>query len=68
MSSATTVLAIDLGTSGAKAAVFSESGDVLATGFHPTRLRLLPGGGAEQDPADWWQALLRASRACRWTS
>ncbi|HEU4576919.1 MAG TPA: FGGY-family carbohydrate kinase [Polyangiaceae bacterium] len=58
------VLALDLGTSGAKAAVFAASGQVLSTSFHPVALRLLPGGGAEQDPAEWWSALGAASRAC----
>lgn len=61
---APTVLAVDLGTSGAKAAIFSESGQVLASAFHPTTLQLLPGGGAEQDPAEWWQAILAASQRC----
>jgi xylulokinase len=54
------VLGLDLGTSGAKAAVFSESGAVLASAFQPTALALLPNGGAEQDPAEWWQAVLAA--------
>jgi xylulokinase len=54
------VLALDLGTSGAKAAVFAEGGAVLASAFQPTSLSLLPGGGAEQDPAEWWEAVLAA--------
>lgn len=64
MAAASTVLAVDLGTSGAKAAVFSESGAVLASAFRGTTLRLLPGGGAEQDPHEWWQAILEASQRC----
>jgi xylulokinase len=64
MPSSSCVLAIDLGTSGAKAAVFSEDGAVLATGFRATALRLLPGGGAEQDPREWWEAILAASQQC----
>lgn len=58
------VLALDLGTSGAKAAVFTERGVALARAFRPTGLRLLPGGGAEQDPAQWWDAILSASEEC----
>jgi xylulokinase len=58
------VLALDLGTSGAKVAVFDASGRALATAFRPTTLRLLPDGGAEQDPAEWWDALVGASREC----
>jgi xylulokinase len=58
------VLAVDLGTSGAKAAVFSEAGAVLATSFRPTELRLLPGGGAEQDPNEWWEAVVAACEQC----
>src|SRR5690349_11062551 len=58
------VLALDLGTSGAKAAVFSAQGEVLATGFQPTTLQLLPGGGAEQDPEEWWRAILGACDQC----
>ena len=58
------VLALDLGTSGAKAAVFAADGRVLSTAFHPVALRLLPGGGAEQDPDEWWRALVAASQEC----
>src|SRR5262249_29881061 len=45
MAEQTQVLALDLGTSGAKAAVFAPSGRVLATAFQAVPLRLLPGGG-----------------------
>ena len=34
------VLTLDLGTSGAKAAVFAASGQVLSTAFQPVALRL----------------------------
>src|SRR5690606_17642581 len=64
MTAPSTVLAVDLGTSGAKAAIFSESGAVLASAFRRTSLQLLPGGGAEQDPGEWWQAILEASEQC----
>lgn len=55
------VLAWDLGTSGAKVGIVAATGAVLAHEFEPTALRLLPGGGAEQDPFEWWEALLRAT-------
>jgi xylulokinase len=64
MTAPPTVLAVDLGTSGAKAAIFSEAGEVLASAFRPTHLNLLPGGGAEQDPAEWWQAIVEACQQC----
>lgn len=56
------VLAIDLGTSGPKAALFSTRGDLVHHTFEPTRLLLLPDGGAEQDPEDWWSAIRTATR------
>ena len=56
------VLAIDLGTSGCKAALVSVQGQVVAWCFHAVETRILPGGGAEQDPGDWWDALLTASK------
>lgn len=55
------VLAWDLGTSGAKAGLVSESGEVLGTEFEPTRLEVFPDGGAEQSPDDWWRALCLAT-------
>jgi len=58
-----TVLAIDHGTSGIKAALVTVRGAVLDFEFAATPIRFLPGGGAEQDPDDWWNALVRASRA-----
>ena len=56
------ILAIDLGTSGPKVGVFSSQGQVVGYEFEPTRVMLLPNGGAEQDPDDWWEAIKRATR------
>ena len=55
------ILAIDHGTSGIKAAIVSVTGQVLDYEFEGTPIHFLPGGGAEQDPADWWKALLAAA-------
>lgn len=55
------ILAIDLGTSGPKVAITTMQGRVLGCASHPTELHLLPGGGAEQDPEDWWAAIRAAT-------
>ena len=54
------VLAIDLGTSGPKVALFSTRGELIDNDFEPTGLQLLPDGGAEQSPEEWWQAISTA--------
>ena len=51
------ILAIDLGTSGVKAALVAADGTVTGWAERPVPLRVLPGGGAEQDPLAWWDAL-----------
>ena len=56
------VMAIDLGTSGPKVAIVDASGEVLGHEFEDTPLYLHPGGGAEQDPDDWWNAVMTAGR------
>jgi xylulokinase len=56
------VLAIDLGTSGPKVAIVRETGEVLHCEVEATELILLPEGGAEQDPTDWWEKICRASK------
>ena len=40
----------------------SATGSIAASAFEPVELRLLPGGGAEQDPAAWWAAIVSATR------
>ncbi len=55
------VLAIDHGTSGLKVALVTTLGRVVDFAFEPTPTLYLPGGGAEQDPEDWWQAFLVAA-------
>lgn len=57
MGSARHILALDLGTGGPKAALVAEDGSVVAWEVESTALAMHPGGGAEQDPADWWRAL-----------
>jgi xylulokinase len=56
------VLAIDLGTSSAKVALISMRGDVAGWECEPIGLTLLPNGGAEQDPLDWWNGIMVASK------
>ena len=51
------ILAIDLGTSGMKAALVAADGTVTGWAERAVPLRVLPGGGAEQDPMAWWAAL-----------
>jgi len=43
------VLAIDLGTSALKVALVSVTGEVVAAEEEAHQVKLLPGGGAEQD-------------------
>ena len=52
------VLAIDHGTSGVKSTIMSVYGELVDFEFQSTPVHFLPGGGAEQDPEEWWQALL----------
>lgn len=56
------ILAVDLGTSGCKTAIITISGKVLGWEFKEVDLKVLPNGGAEQDPRDWWNAFLLTSR------
>jgi xylulokinase len=56
------ILSIDMGTSGPKSALVSTRGEVLDFEFEETGINLLPEGGAEQNPDDWWNAIIKSSR------
>ena len=56
------ILAVDMGTSGPKVALVSTGGEIVGHEFEPTPVHVLGGGGAEQDPDDWWRAITTASR------
>jgi xylulokinase len=51
------ILAIDLGTSGPKVAIFSVHGELIGSEFEEVHLSLFPAGGAEQSPVEWWHAI-----------
>ena len=57
------ILAIDLGTSALKAALVTVDGEVAATESVPMNVTLFPGGGAEQDPDEWWRGVVRAAQS-----
>ncbi|TDC55801.1 sugar kinase [Actinomadura sp. KC345] len=57
------LLGIDLGTEGARVAVFDAGGAVLGTGRDGYATRYPRPGWAEQDPEDWWRAVVAATRA-----
>jgi len=56
------VLAIDLGSGGHKAAIVADSGEVIASAEGHITTHLLPHGGAEQDPVQWWSGVKQAAR------
>jgi xylulokinase len=56
------VLAIDLGSGGPKVGLVDRDGQVIACARRSTPIYFLPGGGVEQDTADWWQAVSAAVR------
>jgi len=56
------LLAVDHGTSGVKTALFSVRGELIGFESEKTPTYFLPAGGAEQDPADWWNALVNTAK------
>jgi xylulokinase len=56
------ILAIDMGTGTAKAVLVSRRGRIAAAAMREIEMLELPGGGAEQDPEQWWQASVAATR------
>jgi len=58
------VLGIDIGTTGAKALLLSENGDVTASQSVEYPLLTPKPNWAEQNPEDWWEATVSAIRTC----
>ena len=56
------ILAVDHGTSGAKTAIVSTHGKVIDFEYEETPLYLSDGGGAEQNPDEWWTAIKNTSK------
>jgi xylulokinase len=56
------ILALDLGTSGLKLAVTTPRGEIVGTVVEPYPLHVLGDGAVEQDPEDWWRAVVRGTR------
>lgn len=56
------LLSIDYGTEAVKVGVFGGDGRSLAFAATPYRLRHPRPGWAEQDPQEWWLALVRSAR------
>ncbi len=57
------LLGIDIGTSGTKTLVCDEDGTVLATAMAEHPIASPKPGWSEQDPEDWWQATIAATKA-----
>lgn len=57
-----TILALDVGTSGCRAEVFSLAGHSLARHYVEYALHSPVPGAAEQLPEDWWQAIVTCTR------
>jgi len=55
-----TILAIDIGTTGAKAALVNRAGAILAAALATYPTYTAAGNVVEQNPPDWWEATCRA--------
>jgi xylulokinase len=56
------ILAIDLGSGGHKVALVADTGEVIASTDGSVTTHLLPNGGAEQDPEEWWSGAKNAAQ------
>jgi xylulokinase len=56
------ILAIDMGSGSAKAAIVSSAGEIVASGFGTIRTIVTADGGVEQDPEDYWLAVRSAAK------
>ena len=56
------ILAIDLGSTSLKTAMVADNGEVIASAEDRITTHMLPGGGAEQDPEEWWEVAKQTSR------
>ncbi|MFX1596821.1 MAG: FGGY-family carbohydrate kinase, partial [Promethearchaeota archaeon] len=51
----------DHGTGGPKSAIVSTEGEILEWAFQEVPLYVSKGGAVEQDPDDWWNAIIKTS-------
>ena len=56
------IIGIDIGTTGCKAIVVNEYGEVVGTGYMGYGLITAPGGMVEQDPQQWYLGMVNAVR------
>lgn len=56
------LIGIDIGTSGVKTIVVNENGDLISQAFEETRLYTPRPNWVEQDPQDWWLAVIKTVR------
>jgi xylulokinase len=56
----TTLIGLDVGTTGAKAVAITPDGELMASAEESYPLSMPRAGWSEQDPEDWWQAGERA--------
>ncbi|MFJ6429107.1 xylulokinase [Microbacterium maritypicum] len=56
------IIAHDLGTTGNKASLHHDDGRLVTSVTVPYPAHFAAGGVAEQDPADWWDAVVAATR------
>lgn len=56
------ILAIDMGSGGHKAVVVADTGEVVASADETVTTFLLPDGGAERDPEEWWSGAKKAAK------
>lgn len=55
-------IAHDLGTSGNKASLFTTEGKLVCSHTSPYSVHFFHGNRAEQNPEDWWQAVIASTR------
>lgn len=56
------ILAHDLGTTGDKATLFDDTGMLIASAYEEYLVHLPKVNWAEQDPSDWWRAVVVSTR------